>query len=68
MIQVDWTRRNGWGPPKISPLHNLSIHPGAKVLHYAIEVIFRVSGLFKVYSSKLQTIVVTVFIIYFFSF
>ncbi|XP_076115715.1 branched-chain-amino-acid aminotransferase, cytosolic-like isoform X1 [Mytilus galloprovincialis] len=38
MLQVEWTRDDGWGKPIISPLTNLSIHPGAKCLHYAIEL------------------------------
>ncbi|CAG2197883.1 E2.6.1.42 [Mytilus edulis] len=29
MLQVEWTRDDGWGKPVISPLTNLSIHPGA---------------------------------------
>ncbi|ESO91755.1 hypothetical protein LOTGIDRAFT_163115 [Lottia gigantea] len=38
MLEVDWTSKNGWGKPHISPLHNLSFHPAAKVLHYGIEL------------------------------
>jgi hypothetical protein len=38
MLEIEWTEKNGWGKPVICPLHNLSLHPGAKVLHYAIEV------------------------------
>ena len=38
MLEVEWTEEHGWGKPKISPFHHFSIHPGAKVLHYATEV------------------------------
>lgn len=38
MLEVDWTEADGWSRPKISPLHNFSIHPSAKVLHYANEL------------------------------
>ncbi|TMS36522.1 hypothetical protein L596_003668 [Steinernema carpocapsae] len=38
MMEVNWTAESGWGRPEISPLHNLSLHPGAKVLHYAVEL------------------------------
>lgn len=29
----------GWQKPEIIPFENISLHPAAKVLHYAIEVI-----------------------------
>uniref|UniRef100_A0A1I7Y794 Branched-chain-amino-acid aminotransferase n=1 Tax=Steinernema glaseri TaxID=37863 RepID=A0A1I7Y794_9BILA len=38
MMEVDWNVNSGWTRPAISPLHNLSLHPGAKVLHYAVEL------------------------------
>ncbi|KAA0199090.1 hypothetical protein HAZT_HAZT003401 [Hyalella azteca] len=38
MLEVEWTEADGWGKPKISPFHYFSIHPGAKVLHYATEL------------------------------
>uniref|UniRef100_A0A0N5AWF5 Branched-chain-amino-acid aminotransferase n=1 Tax=Syphacia muris TaxID=451379 RepID=A0A0N5AWF5_9BILA len=38
MAEVDWSAKSGWSKPIISPLHNLSMHPAAKVFHYAIEV------------------------------
>ncbi|MFH4978299.1 hypothetical protein AB6A40_005008 [Gnathostoma spinigerum] len=38
MFEVDWNVDSGWGQPIINPLHNLSVHPAAKVLHYAIEL------------------------------
>ncbi|KAN0000959.1 hypothetical protein ACTFIZ_001388 [Dictyostelium cf. discoideum] len=37
MIEVQWTKEEGWGAPKISGYHNLSIPPSASVLHYALE-------------------------------
>ncbi len=47
MLEVDWVQGQGWSKPKISPLHNLSIHPAAKVLHYSVEVRFCVLGLWR---------------------
>nr|SVE87346.1 EOG090X051P [Daphnia similis]SVE87972.1 EOG090X051P [Daphnia similis] len=38
MLEVSWDSKRGWAKPIISPLHNLQLHPGAKVLHYAIEL------------------------------
>nr|CAG4643916.1 EOG090X051P [Lepidurus arcticus] len=38
MFEVAWEDKSGWGKPLISPLHNLPLHPGAKVLHYATEL------------------------------
>lgn len=37
-VQIEWSEKKGWGVPQISPIHNLSLHPGAKVFHYAIEL------------------------------
>lgn len=37
MFRVDWDRENGWSTPLISKIHNLDLHPGAKVFHYALE-------------------------------
>jgi len=37
MLEVDWTAEEGWGAPKISPYHNLSVDPAASVFHYALE-------------------------------
>ena len=34
MLEVEWSAK-GWSTPKISPLHNFTLHPSAKVLHYA---------------------------------
>lgn len=38
MLEIEWTAQNGWAKPIISPLHNFSMHPAAKVLHYAVEL------------------------------
>uniref|UniRef100_A0A7E4UPV0 Branched-chain-amino-acid aminotransferase n=1 Tax=Panagrellus redivivus TaxID=6233 RepID=A0A7E4UPV0_PANRE len=38
MFEVNWDAAKGWTRPIISPLHDFHIHPGAKVLHYAIEL------------------------------
>lgn len=39
MCKIEFENRvNGWKKPKILPLENISLHPAAKVLHYAIEV------------------------------
>ena len=38
MLEVEWRTDRGWGKPHISPLHDLTLHPGSKVLHYASEV------------------------------
>jgi len=38
MLTIDWTAKKGWGTPEIKPFENFSVHPGAKVLHYAQEL------------------------------
>jgi branched-chain amino acid aminotransferase len=38
MLSVEWSSDKGWGKPEIAPVKNLSIHPAAKVLHYAVEI------------------------------
>jgi branched-chain amino acid aminotransferase len=38
MAEIEWTLEGGWETPRISPMHNLSLHPGAKGLHYAIQL------------------------------
>ena len=37
MFTVNWEKQE-WTKPAIVPLHNLSLHPAAKVLHYAVEL------------------------------
>ncbi|GAB1601681.1 branched-chain-amino-acid aminotransferase, cytosolic-like [Argonauta hians] len=38
MLEIQWTKDNGWEKPVINPLHDLKMHPAAKVLHYAVEL------------------------------
>ena len=38
MLEIDWTRTNGWEAPVIKPLANLSLHPATSSLHYGIQV------------------------------
>jgi branched-chain amino acid aminotransferase len=37
MLSIEWNSSK-WSSPRIEPMHNLSLHPAAKVLHYAIEL------------------------------
>ena len=37
MLEIDWTKSNGWETPIISPLHNLQLDPAASCLHYSFE-------------------------------
>lgn len=53
MFRVDWDRENGWTTPLISKVHNLDLHPGAKVLHYAIEA-FEGAKAFRGYDNKIR--------------
>ena len=38
MLEIPWDTEKGWAKPIISPVHDLKLHPAAKVFHYAIEV------------------------------
>ncbi|CAF4134665.1 unnamed protein product, partial [Rotaria sordida] len=38
MLTIKHTNASGWEKPVIEPLKPFSIHPAAKVLHYAIEI------------------------------
>uniref|UniRef100_A0A8R1Y148 Branched-chain-amino-acid aminotransferase n=2 Tax=Onchocerca TaxID=6281 RepID=A0A8R1Y148_ONCVO len=38
MLEIEWTAEKGWSRPLICPLHDLTMHPAAKVLHYASEL------------------------------
>ena len=38
MLEIEWTEESGWGSPRIGPMRNFSMHPAAKVFHYATEV------------------------------
>ncbi|VBB30070.1 unnamed protein product [Acanthocheilonema viteae] len=37
-FMIEWTEKKGWSRPLICPLHDLVVHPAAKVLHYAVEL------------------------------
>lgn len=36
MFRVDWDEENGWTTPLISKVHDLPLHPAAKVFHYGL--------------------------------
>ncbi|XP_019640026.1 PREDICTED: branched-chain-amino-acid aminotransferase, cytosolic-like [Branchiostoma belcheri] len=38
MLTIEWTSQEGWKPPRITPLQPLQLHPGAKALHYSVEL------------------------------
>lgn len=39
MLKINYFKQlGGWQKPEIMPFENLSIHPAAKALHYAIQV------------------------------
>lgn len=38
MIEIHWDAERGWLRPQICPVRNFSLHPFAKVFHYATEV------------------------------
>lgn len=39
MLKIFYHKKlGGWQKPEIIPFENISLHPAAKVLHYAIEV------------------------------
>lgn len=38
ILEIEWTAKEGWGVPKISPYHNLSLDPSAVVFHYSFEL------------------------------
>ena len=37
MLEIDWDQDQGWLAPQIKPMQNISIHPAASSLHYAIQ-------------------------------
>lgn len=37
MLEVEWTRDQGWKSPRIVPYHNLSLDPACTVFHYAVS-------------------------------
>jgi hypothetical protein len=38
MLEVEWSKEDGWGAPRIVPFHDISVHPAAHALHYAVEI------------------------------
>lgn len=38
MLEIFWTAQDGWAKPKIGPVHDIILHPYAKVFHYAQEL------------------------------
>jgi hypothetical protein len=48
MLTIKHSDKSGWEKPVIEPLKELSIHPGAKVLHYATEV----NNIFVIFIAK----------------
>ncbi|XP_051005642.1 branched-chain-amino-acid aminotransferase, mitochondrial [Acomys russatus] len=38
MLMVEWTRKAGWGPPRIQPFQNLTLHPACSALHYSLQL------------------------------
>lgn len=53
MFEVEWREDRGWGQPTICPIHDLRLHPGAKVLHYAIEL-FEGMKAYRGYDNKIR--------------
>ena len=37
MLSIEWTAKDGWLPPRITPYQNLSLDPATCVFHYAFE-------------------------------
>lgn len=46
MLEMDWTRENGWGEITIKPYENFSLSPAAMILHYG-QGIFEGAKAFK---------------------
>lgn len=38
MLMVEWNSKTGWGPPRIQPFQNLTLHPACSGLHYSLQV------------------------------
>jgi branched-chain amino acid aminotransferase len=37
MLEIDWTKQDGWGAPRITPYHDFVLSPAASALHYALQ-------------------------------
>lgn len=53
MFKVEWDHEKGWSTPFISKLHNLEVHPGSKVLHYAVQA-FEGAKAFRGYDNRIR--------------
>ncbi|KAK6455854.1 aminotransferase [Scheffersomyces xylosifermentans] len=38
MLEIEWSKAEGWGTPKILPYHNFSFDPATVVFHYSFEL------------------------------
>ncbi|XP_007536049.1 branched-chain-amino-acid aminotransferase, mitochondrial isoform X2 [Erinaceus europaeus] len=38
MLMVEWSSEKGWGPPRIQPFQNLTLHPACSALHYSLQL------------------------------
>ena len=38
MLSIKWSSKSGWDKPKIGVIQNLELHPGAKCLHYSVQL------------------------------
>ncbi|CAI5758428.1 unnamed protein product [Candida verbasci] len=38
ILEIEWTKENGWGIPTIKPYHNFQLDPATSVLHYSFEL------------------------------
>lgn len=54
MFEVEWNRNNGWGIPRIIPLHHFQFHPGSKIFHYG-QAVFEGMKAFK-YSNGMAAL------------
>ena len=37
MLEIDWSKENGWSAPKVVPYGKFRIHPAATSLHYGLS-------------------------------
>lgn len=37
ILEIEWTAKEGWGVPSITPYHNFSLDPSTNVFHYGFE-------------------------------
>uniref|UniRef100_A0A6G1S5M1 Branched-chain-amino-acid aminotransferase n=1 Tax=Aceria tosichella TaxID=561515 RepID=A0A6G1S5M1_9ACAR len=53
MFQVEWDHERGWSTPLITKVHNLEVHPGSKVLHYAVQA-FEGAKAFRGFDNRIR--------------